>query len=58
MQSHIHVTLCTHYMPIMLFLIESGFVFISLQVESIDDPVPAVEAILKRCNKQQVKKLL
>ena len=26
----------------------------SLQIESIDDPVPAVEAILRRCNKQQV----
>ncbi|KAL9960002.1 hypothetical protein ACROYT_G033391 [Oculina patagonica] len=25
-----------------------------VKVESIDDPVPAVEAILKRCNKQQV----
>jgi len=30
--------------------------FISLQIESIDDPVPAVEAILRRCNKQQVNK--
>lgn len=25
-----------------------------VKIESIDDPVPAVEAILKRCNKQQV----
>ena len=34
----------------------STVLFISLQIESIDDPVPAVEAILRRCDKQQVKK--
>ena len=26
----------------------------ALQIESIDDPVPSVEAILRRCNKKQV----
>ena len=31
-----------------------NLVFIALQIENIDDPVPAVEAILRRCNKQQV----
>ena len=30
------------------------FFFFSSQIETIDDPVPAVEAILRRCNKHQV----
>ena len=35
-------------------LILSSFFFFSSQIETIDDPVPAVEAILRRCNKHQV----
>ena len=31
--------------------------FFSSQIETIDDPVPAVEAILRRCNKHQVLKI-
>ena len=37
-------------------LILSSF-FFSSQIETIDDPVPAVEAILRRCNKHQVLKI-
>ena len=46
-------------MPMVLLMIHchDEVLFILLQIESIDDPVPAVEAILKRCNKQQVKEL-
>ena len=33
------------------------FFFFSSQIETIDDPVPAVEAILRRCNKHQVLKI-
>ena len=32
----------------------SNPLFFSSQIETIDDPVPAVEAILGRCNKHQV----
>ena len=35
----------------------SSFFFFSSQIETIDDPVPAVEAILRRCNKHQVLKI-
>ena len=35
-------------------LILSSSFFFSSQIETIDDPVPAVEAILRRCNKHQV----
>ena len=41
-----------------LFLSSSFFFFFfSSQIETIDDPVPAVEAILRRCNKHQVFKI-
>ena len=46
-------------MPVVRLMIHchDKVLFILLQIESMDDPVPAVEAILKRCNKEQVKKL-
>ena len=39
------------FLELLIFL--SSFLF-SSQIETIDDPVPAVEAILRRCNKHQV----
>ena len=39
---------------ISILILSSSFFFFSSQIETIDDPVPAVEAILRRCNKHQV----